>query len=276
MKKRIRMIMRDLLLAVGGFVILLFIFQHKLIWFPRHYGPDYKLTLPKTAVELHYTTSEGKQCSFYIPPSGVTAPGRVWVLFCGNGSKALDWVDLVARAPDKRDGFLLIDYPGYGLCEGSATPAGIRESSGKAFSELAAHLQATPAGLDGKLNVLAHSIGCAAALEFAVLHPVRKVILVAPFTSLRDMARRTVGWPLCWLLRHNFDNRARLAELSARPTPPRVTIFHGSEDALIPKQMGRSLAETFPNTATFHEIPDADHNSIVYDAERQIFSAMND
>lgn len=270
--------MRDLLLALGGFVMLLFFFQNKMIWFPRHYAADYKLTLPKSIVELRYSTSRGKQCSFYIPPadSPAAAPARLWVLFCGNGSKALDWTDLIARDPEKRDGFLLVEYPGYGFCEGNATPAGIRESAAKAFTELAARLQTTPAMMESRLNVLAHSIGCAAALEFAALHSVQRVILVAPFTSLRDMARRTVGWPLCWLLRHNFDNRARLAELAARPQPPRVTIFHGSADALIPMQMGHSLAEMFPKMITFHEVPGADHNSVVYDAEREIFAAMNE
>jgi pimeloyl-ACP methyl ester carboxylesterase len=90
------------------------------------------------------------------------------------------------------------------------------------------------------------------------------------------MARRAIGWPLCWLLLHNFDNRARMAELAARPQPPRVTIFHGSADTLIPEEMGRSLAEAFPKMATFHEVADADHNSVVTWAQPEMFKAMNE
>jgi pimeloyl-ACP methyl ester carboxylesterase len=137
-------------------------------------------------------------------------------------------------------------------------------------------LKTTPSDLDPRLNVLGHSIGAAAALQFAAHHPVRRVVLAAPFTSLRDMARRTVGCPLCYLLRHNFDNRARLAELAARPQPPSVVIFHGTDDALIPEQMGRSLAGMFPRIVAFHEVEGADHNSVVFAAETQIFAAMND
>lgn len=280
MKRWLKMIANSVLIGVLGFVALLFLNQHKLIWFPRHYGAAYKLELPKTAAELRYTTSEGKQCAFYLPPHPVGAaatpmPERIWVCFCGNGSTALDWVDIIGPDPKRADGFLLIDYPGYGLCEGTAEPANIAESSDKALAELATHLQVQPSALEGRLNVLAHSIGCAAALEFAARHPVQRVILCAPFTTLRDMARRILGWPLCWLLRHNFDNRARLAELAARPAPPRVTIFHGEDDSLIPIQMGRSLAETFPKMIAFHAVPGGDHNSVVFLAQDGIFSAMN-
>ena len=272
------MILKGVLIGVAGVTGILFFAQHKLIWFPRHYGPDYKQALPKGAVELRYTTSQGEQCSFYLPPAADASaqPERVWVLFCGNGSVALDWTDFVSQAPNKRDGFLLFDYPGYGNCQGSAEPANIEESADKAVAVLAEHLRMNPAELDSKLDVLGHSIGSAAALQFAAHHPVRRVILLSPFTNLRDMARCTVGWPLCYLLRHNFDNRARLAQLAASPSPPRVTIFHGSDDTLVPPKMGRSLAAVFPKMITFHEVPGATHDTIAYVAEAQIYSAMNE
>ena len=276
MKNWIKKTMNCIILAVAGFVCLLFFFQHKLIWLPRHYtSDDEPLT---TAVALNYTTSQGFQRSFYIPPAAnpSASPERLWVLFCGNGSLALDWADFVALAPDKHDGFLLFEYPGYGHCEGSATPANIKESSELALAQLARHLHMQPYEIEPKLNVIGHSIGCASALEFATRHPVQRVILAAPFTSLREMARRTIGWPLCWLLLHNFDNRARLAELASRTIPPHITIFHGSDDTLIPLQMGKSLAAMFPKMIAFHEVPQAGHNTIVDMAEAQIFAVMNE
>ena len=278
MKRWFKLISKSILIGLGGFTGILFFGQHKIIWYPHPYGPTYKLALPKNAVELNYTTSQGKQCAFYLPPPAASSSGpeRVWVLFVGNGSLALDWTDFAASDPDKRDGFLLIDYPGYGRCEGSAEPENIEESADHAVATLAGHLQMQPEELETKLNVFGHSIGAAAALQFAAHHPVRRVILLSPFTSLRDMARRAIGWPLCWLLRHNFDNRARLAELAARPSPPQVTIFHGTEDTMIPMKMGRSLASMFPKIATFHEVPGATHDSIAFEAETQAFSAMND
>jgi pimeloyl-ACP methyl ester carboxylesterase len=88
------------------------------------------------------------------------------------------------------------------------------------------------------------------------------------------MGRHTVGWPLCYLLRHNYDNRARLRDLATRQPLPRITIFHGGDDGLIPASMGRELASLFPAMITFHEIPGADHNSVLSGARAQIFAAM--
>jgi pimeloyl-ACP methyl ester carboxylesterase len=264
-------------LALAGIVVLLLLRQHSLIYFPHRYGNEYAVRLPKGAAELNFRTSQGQQLAFFIPPKNheIHIPAQLWTMFSGNGSVALDWSDVVARCPNTDDGFLLIEYPGYGKCEGSASPAAIEESAEHAVDTLAAVLKVDQPELEAKLNAVGHSIGCGAALNFSVHYPVRKVILLAPFTSLREMARRSVGFPLCYLLLHNFDNRARLAELEKRATPPRVTIFHGRDDTIIPPAMGRELAARFPNLIKFQLVPDADHNNLPDLAANQIFAAMN-
>ncbi|HWB60201.1 MAG TPA: alpha/beta hydrolase [Chthoniobacteraceae bacterium] len=277
MKRWIKLISRSAATGVAIFAGIMFFYQHHLIWYPRHYPARYQTLLPKGTVELGYNTSEGKQCAFYVPPvvDSSAGPERVWVCFSGNGSLALDWEDFVEAYPNKRDGFLLIDYPGYGNCQGSAEPANIEESADKAVSELAAHLNMNQGELEPKLNVLGHSIGAGLGLNFATRHPVKRVVLFAPFTTLRAMGQRVVGWPLCWLLRHNIDNRARMKELAARPSPPEVTIFHGADDTFIPPEMGRSLVALCPQIATFHEVPGATHDTIVYVAASDAYAAMN-
>ena len=280
MKRWLFLASKSAIIGVAAFTGLLFIFQEKMIWFPRPYGAAYKMEVPKNAAELRYTTSQGEQCAFYIPPHGAspmssTGPERVWVCFCGNGSLALDWTDFINGDPDKHDGFLLVDYPGYGNCKGKPTPACIDESADQAVAALAARLDMKPAELESRLCTLGHSIGAGIALRFATRHAVQQLIVFAPFTSLRDMARRQVGWPLCWMLRHNIDNRASMRAIAARATPPRVTIFHGADDQFIPPEMGSELASMFPKIATFHKVTDAGHDTIVYAAASQAYEVMN-
>ena len=271
-----RSLLRVFFIVLAVAIVGLLVAQHGMIYHPRHYGNVFELQLPKNAVELKYRTSQGAQLSFYLPPrDGSHEPQRVWVLFGGNGSLALDWTDFLSRLPKNGDGFLLpwnIPAPAAARVHQIREP--IEESAEKAFLELASTLHLTPAQLDARLNILGHSLGCAAALQFAVHHPAQRVVLLAPFTSLRDMARRTVGFPLNWLLLHNFDNRARLAELAARPTPPRVAIIHATDDQVIPCAMGRELAGMFPKMIRFYEIADADHDSVLYDATNEIREAM--
>ncbi len=123
--------------------------------------------------------------------------------------------------------------------------------------------------------MLGHSLGAATGLNFAARHPVERIVLIAPFTTMRAMARRSVGWPLCWLLLHNYDNRARLRELAARPHPPRIAIFHGEDDQFIPVAMGRGLAAMFPGMIAFHPVPGAGHASVL-DAWPQISDFMRE
>jgi uncharacterized protein len=279
MKISWKRVVRKTAVVVSALVVLhigaLYFLQPRLIYFPRHYRAEF--VRPQKLVELNYDTNQGRQCSFYIPPEKPSgpAPERLWVLFGGNGSLALDWKNLIRQSGSVRDGWLLVEYPGYGNCEGKPSPATILDGSEKAYATLAAHLGVEPDALNRDLNVLGHSLGCAAALQFAARHPVKRAVLVSPFTNMRDMGRRMVGWPLCLLCEHNFDNRARLAELAARANPPRVDIFHGTSDHTIPFWMGQSLAGAFPKMIAFHAVRSADHE-VVVTAAAEILAVMQE
>jgi pimeloyl-ACP methyl ester carboxylesterase len=270
-------VLRILVLTALTVVVLLLLFQQFLIYHPRRYSADAFARYP-FLIPLGYTTAQGRQQAYYSQQSvyPVQLPHRLWIVFPGNASRALDWVDFLNPPPDSRDGFLLIDYPGYGECEGSPSPVAIQASADGAFACLAQSLHSQPEILEKHINLLCQSIGCATGLNFAVGHPVDRIILLSPFTSLREMAQRMVGWPLCWLLLHNFDNRVRLRELAARQHPPKVMIFHGDADTTVPIAMGRQLASMFPGMISFREIPGAEHNTILFDAQSQIFAAMRE
>jgi pimeloyl-ACP methyl ester carboxylesterase len=264
--------------VIFGFALLVAVFlryiQDRLIYHPSTYGAQLSLILPKGGQALNYETSCGRQTAFYLPPKvSHSAPSRLWVMFHGNASLALDYLDILEKTPDPEAGFLLIDYPGYAACEGHPSPASILESSEKALGALDAKLKIDPKQVK-ELDVFGYSLGAASALQLAARYPVHRLVLIAPFTSLFDMARRVVGWPLCYLLRDRFDNRARLAELARRPDRPQVDVFHGTADTLIPISMSREMAARVPGWIKLHEVAGADHISVLWGAERQIQQAL--
>ena len=66
-------------------------------------------------------------------------------------------------------------------------------------------------------GIVAYSLGCGAALGWAATSPIAanidRVILIAPFTSIRDMVRQVLGFPVPFVghvLDHEFDNTASL------------------------------------------------------------------
>lgn len=259
--------MRMILVIAVGAVIFLFGCQRRLIYLPHAYVPADLGMLPRNAVQMSFATSAGRQTAFYMPATdsangAASPPRRLWVCFQGNGATALSWLDTTQRVRAPGVGFLFVDYPGYGMSQGKPKRSSIVEATEGAYAALAEHYGVTTADLDRDVGTLGFSIGSAVALEFASRHPVRRVVLLAPFTSLMDMARRSVGWPLCLMLLDRFDNRARLAELVARSVPPRVTIYHGTADDIVPFTMGQTLARAHPAMIEFHPVPGSDHNQL--------------
>ncbi|OAI42104.1 hypothetical protein AYO41_01090 [Verrucomicrobia bacterium SCGC AG-212-E04] len=260
-------LMRLVAIAFVVLAVALYFAQWRLLYYPRHYPPGLPARLAAGGfVLVPFDTSRGTQWAYYVPPAGApagTVPDSVWVLFGGNGSAALDWLGVFPRDPTRRAGLLLVEYPGYGECEGSPSRAGIRESLTRVVPALAAVLSVEPAQIESRLSTGGHSLGAAVALEFAMHYPVREIVLLAPFTSMKDMARRSVGWPLCEVLRDRYDNRTALAALSSRVPRPTLRIFHGARDSLIPASMSRELAGLNPGWAVHREFPEAEHERVV-------------
>lgn len=257
-------------LAILALAAFLYFAQHSMIYHPRPYVGAYTRVLPTNGVELHYTLPFGKQTAFYIP-LGNEPPRRVWVAFCGNGSLALDWTGLLPSYPKNGDAFLLVDYPGYGKNSGYASIDSTRATADTALRALADHLHVDLADVD--LCVIGHSLGAAAALDFATRHPVKKIVVAAPFTTLREEAATVVGTTLSHLLIENYDNRESLREILKRDPRVRIAIFHGTNDEDIPIRMGRALAREFP-AITYFEVAGADHGDVIDVARAQVIDWM--
>ena len=209
-------------------VIFLLSCQSRLIYFPNPYRAEHESLLRAAKGErVRFSTSQGSQTAFYIPARAAATglPRTVWLCFAGNGSLALDWLQ-VTDEWDDHFAYLLIDYPSYGECAGTPTPATIRESAKAAVEALARHLHTTQAELQPHLAVLGHSLGCAASLMAADDLDIRRGVLLSPFTTMTDMGRIVLGWPLCYLNLHRFDNRKTLGHIAPRPDA-RFVIFHG-------------------------------------------------
>jgi pimeloyl-ACP methyl ester carboxylesterase len=262
-----------LILLLTGLIFMLIRGQQGMIYYPRPYPPG--LTLPPGTIPLEYRTSQGLQTCFYLPPAAPKPNRRskIWLLLGGNASLALDWLSLVESYPDPGAGFLLVDYPGYGRCQGRPSPAAILESTTGALAALATEISLPVAEIQAELGVLGHSLGAAAALLYAGRRPVGKLVLLSPFTSLKDMAARIVGPLLSHTLLHDYDNRARLREVLARKSPVPVTIIHGNHDQIVPVAMGRELAGLSPRIR-YQEIDRGDHNYLLVTNAADIHRAM--
>jgi uncharacterized protein len=254
-------------------MILLLVFQSKLIYFPRPYSPGTVAEWQrKTGGQLvTFQTSQGEQRSFL--QGNLKSPRNLWIFCGGNGSLSLDWSEWLENYAPKEDAWLLVDFPGYGDCEGSPTPDRIRENF-KTVVPLAAQAVGLPGNLDpSRLRIFGHSLGSAATLIAASEFGIQRGVLLTPFTSTMEMCQVRLGLPLGFLVRHRFDNSSRLAELASRG-PGKIIIFHGSDDESIPVAMSRNLAAQQKQIVRLIEIPGGRHNTLQETHTSEIVQAL--
>ncbi len=276
MKKLSLLLLRCMMWAALSIVIFLASCQSKLIYYPKPYGSAELENISKLGgKQIEATTSQGRQVAFYLPSRKAPSqpPEFLWLVFGGNGSLALDYSS-EAAGWDARFGYLFVDFPGYGLCEGSPNPARIEESIIALTEKLKSDLRWNDAQFRARSGVFGHSLGCAAGIIAMDRFQLKGAVLCAPFTTMTDMAKRVFGWPLCHINRHRFDNIARLTAIA--PRGAQVRIFHGQDDDSIRVTMSRKLAAMFPQTVRLTEVPDCGHNDVVAAASMEIGKALRE
>jgi pimeloyl-ACP methyl ester carboxylesterase len=164
---------------------------------------------------------------------GAPAPLTV-VYFHGNGEVIGDNVWMAQRLVGQGFAVRLVEYRGYGRSNGSApSEAGLYADATAALDDLAAR----GTGAD-RVVLWGTSLGTGVATEMARRGRGRALVLVAPYTSIPDMAARVTPFvPVRLVVGDHFDNLAKAPGLNL-PT----VVVHGTADEVIPFAMGERVA----------------------------------
>jgi pimeloyl-ACP methyl ester carboxylesterase len=163
-------------------------------------------------------------------PAASATPARAIVLrFYGNADRADAWVHGEALSfgdwPVEVWG---VNYPGFGLSEGSASLAGVARAADVAFVE------AEKRGLP--IFAMGTSMGTAAALHLGTKGNLRGMFLHNP-PPLPELIRGRYGWwnlwllagPISWSVPSSLDSLA-----NARVTTAPALVVSSAEDELVP------------------------------------------
>ena len=162
--------------------------------------------------------------------------------------KAKEWID-------RGISVLLLDYRGYGKSEGKIDQGANLSQDGEAALKW---LKKNKNFASLQLILYGESIGAYPAIELATREKFKAVVLEAPFTSIKELAKKHYGLaPDFFLKDFLMDNESKISGLKAP-----LFILHGTDDEIVPLEMGRRLFEKAPGHKEFFEIQGAHHNDI--------------
>jgi alpha-beta hydrolase superfamily lysophospholipase len=173
--------------------------------------------------------------------------GARWNL-SGSTSRIARWRDL---------GFsvLAIDYRGFG--QSTDVPPSEQLSYEDAQSAWNYLAKLAP----GKRRfIVGHSLGGAIAVDLAVRNPEASGLVVeATFTSVREMIATQRWWyaPVGFLLTQEFDSRSKIGSVRMP-----VMVVHGTEDRVVPYEMGEHLYEAAPEPKRFIRVEGGSHHNL--------------
>jgi hypothetical protein len=144
-----------------------------------------------------------------------------------------------------------VDYPGYGLSDGSPDEEGCYRNVHRLYDWLIEKRGFKPEDI----IINGFSIGTGPATELAATRPCGGLILEAPFLSAPRVVTRVRLLPI-----DPFPNLKHIGAVKCR-----VLMIHGTGDSIIPYSQGQALFKLANEPKRFVTVDDGDHNSLVDD-----------
>ena len=208
--------------------------------------------------DVYLTSPDGLTLHGWFLPgrAGVSSPDtQTWLWFHGNGGNLGTRVGQLERAHHLLGVHQFIfDYRGYGNSEGQPTEQGIYLDARAALKYLRSRSDINP----DRIVYFGHSLGAAIAIELAVEHPPLGMALIAPFSSIKDMAELTISFPLAsWFVRGHFDSVKRIQRVHVP-----LLVMHGELDEMVPYWQGMKLYQAASRPKRFVTLYGASHNNV--------------
>lgn len=252
-----------LLIGVGLYILnnmienLLFFPERDFWQQPQEYSLDYE--------DVELRTSDGVLLHAWFLKAN---PSKATLLFLhGNAGNISHRLFKTAPLVTAGVNVLLVDYRGFGKSEGKIKNKEDLFKDAKAALDWLINQKGIP---PNQITLFGESIGSAPTLKLAQDYPVANVILEAPFTTIKDLAKIHYPAFLSFLAdSFNYDN---LENIKALKLP--LLIIHGNRDEICPYEIGKRLFDHAPGEKQLFTVPNAGHNDIVEHAGPTYFEKI--
>jgi hypothetical protein len=200
--------------------ILIWLFQHKLIFFPQKLAPGYQFNFRQNFQERYFATSANARIHALHFKTG-DPRGLVYYLH-GNAGSLQGWGEVAADFTGNGYDVLMIDYRGYGKSTGKISENGLLRDAVIIYDTIRQEYE--------EINIVVYgrSIGTGIASYVASVRDPGLLILESPYYSLPDAAKSYFPWLPSVLIRFKFRNDLYIPKVNCP-----VYIFHGSRDEVL-------------------------------------------
>ena len=146
---------------------------------------------------------------------------------------------------------LSVEYPGYGAYEGEACAKTILEDAEIVFDFLTKEIAVN----SGNIILFGRSIGSGPSTHLAANRQPGMLILMSPYTSIRDVVRSIAGKWAQYLVAERFRNIEEIVQVQCP-----CYFIHGKRDSLIPASHTKDLFISCKALAGMHLSENMTHN----------------
>ena len=223
---------------------LLYFFQERLIFFPSKLEPNHDFSFDQPFEEIRLDAdgtwisglkflaqSRGSEQIYSDANGERKAKNGAAIFFHGNAGNLQGWGNYARYFTDLGYDFYLFDYRGYGKSGGKIS------SQEQLYAD--ADLMMEPVLREyyaGEIAVIGYSVGSGLAARTAQKYGAKRLVLIAPYFSLEDLAREKMPFVPKFLIKYKIPTFEFVGDFGGP-----VTIFHGEHDQQIGVDKSRRL-----------------------------------
>jgi len=249
-KKAIIRFFLGLVISYTLVCLLVYFFQEKLIFFPEKVELNYEYNFEAPFNEYQIPVEDGTLLNV-VHFKADSSRGAI-LHFHGNAGSIKSWGSRALNYLEMGYDFFIYDYRGFGKSEGNiASESQLITDAERIFEFVETFYPSNEIIIEG------FSIGTGIAIQTAANHAIKRLLLLAPYQSLKSLMHDKYPILPGFLLKYPLQSDVYLSAVRAP-----ITIFHGSADALIPSSNSQELAKQFKANDKMIIVKDLDHNNL--------------
>ncbi|MCD4818594.1 MAG: alpha/beta hydrolase [Candidatus Cloacimonetes bacterium] len=256
--------------AILLFLVILIIAGCKPLVNKMAFHPDTKKVfstdqLPENVQEIFIETKDHvKIHSYFILDE---ASEKILIYFHGNAGNICQRLPDLMQLNSLGTNVFGVSYRGYGKSQGKPNEKGIYLDGKAALNYVIQKLGFA----ENNIIILGRSIGSTVAIHITQNKNINGLILVSPLTNGKEQAKVSGLGFISFLSGKSFDNIGKIINISCP-----ILIIHGTQDEVIPFEMGKMLFDKAKSKKQFVGIESAGHNDLSTKYQESYWTAISE